>query len=439
MMHRLIRIPFYHALLLVSLFHAAAFSQEAPPKDPPSLPSVAESSKGVVANKEVQALLADLENGDEQTRDRAEASLVKLGTIVLSQLPKFPASIQSQFRTRVDRIRDQLQSQAILEYANPSIVTLQGKLPLEEVLLELMDQTDNELQMENIPTKDLDVNFQKVTFWEAFDQVLDEIGYDVGIQSRDRVLLLVPNQAMPRSSVASYAGLFRLEPLRIDATRMLLPSPLDHVSVDLEVSWEPRIRPAYIKFPMMEVSAECDNGELLKAVSPDATPEYSPNESSRLETSLSVSLPSRDVKKLLNLSGVMLAAIPGAPVQIEFDRLQDDKPKSQQVGKLDVTLLSFKKRDDIYESKVRIKLEDSGETMDSFRGWLMTNEIFLLDPDGRKVNNAGWQTTEFNREAVGLTYFFDIPTTEGYRLGIVAPGAVTETRVEFTLKDIPLP
>ncbi len=70
----------------------------------------------------------------------------------------------------------------------------------------------------------------------------------------------------------------------------------------------------------------------------------------------------------------------------------------------------------------------------------MSHEPHLMTSDGRRIENAGWQTYQMNAEAVGLTYFFDAgPTLEDMRLIYAAPGAVSEQKVDFLIKDIPLP
>jgi hypothetical protein len=414
--------------------------------DPPSIVQPegtpkSEAGVDVEFSVKVTALLDELQNGSEQERIEAEKSLLRLGPAVLSHLPRLRSSVEGDFRVALERIRDALQSKAIGEYAVASQITLQGKLPAIDVLLEIMDQSDNQLTMDTIPARDIDVNFQKATFWEALDFVLDELQLEVTTSAQDASLKLVPSDAAgTRVSRGSYAGVFRLEPNRIDATRSLRSDSLNHMNIELSIAWEPRLRPVFIKFPMKQLLIECDNGEILEAAHPDASPEYTPTESHTLDASLMVELASREAKRIRRLSGSMLAAIPGATVQLEFDELDKPGSKSQKVGNLSVTLEEMKKREGIYEFKVLISLREAGQTMDSFRGWLMSHEAYILDANDKRIENVGWQTYQMNAEAVGLTYFFDLgDSLEGCRLVYAAPGAVTEQRVDFLLKDIPLP
>ncbi len=423
-----------------------AHAQQVPNLDPPSIvkeeaASKPENGADIEFSIRVTALLDELQNGSEQERADAEKSLLKLGPAVLGHLPRLRSSVDGDFRVALERIRDALQSKAIGDYAVASQITLQGKLPAIDVILEIMDQSDNPLTVETVPSRDIDVNFQKSTFWEALDFVLDELKLEVTTSSQDASLKLVPTTAEgTRVSRGSYAGVFRLEPNRIDATRSMRSDPLNHMSVELSIAWEPRLRPVFFKFPMKQLLIECDNGEILEAAHPDASPEYTPSESHSIDAALMVELPSREAKRIRRMSGALIAAIPGATVQLEFDELDKPGSKSQKVGNLSVAIEETKKREEIYEFKILVSLREAGQTMDSFRGWLMSHQAYVLDADDERIENAGWQTYQMNAEAVGLTYFFDLgESLEGCRLIYAAPGAVTEQRVDFLLTDIPLP
>jgi hypothetical protein len=414
--------------------------------DPPSIvnsvtpPKADERVDGEFSVK-VTTLLDKLQNGSEPERSEAEKSLINLGPAVLAHLPHLRSSVKGDYRVALDRIRDSLQSKAIGEYAVASQITLQGKLPAIDVLLEIMDQSDNQLTMDTIASRDIDVNFQKATFWEALDFVLDEMQLEITTSAQDASLKLVPSNAPgTRVTRGSYAGVFRLESNRIDATRSMKSDAQNHLSIELSIAWEPRLRPVFFKFPMNSLLIECDNGEILEAAQPDASPEYTPTESHTIDAALMVELPSREAKRIRRMSGSLIAAIPGAAVQLEFDELDKPGSKSQKVGNLSVTVEEIKKREEIYEFKILISLREAGQTMDSFRGWLMSHQAYVLDAKDQRVENVGWQTYQMNSEAVGLTYFFDLgDSVDGCRLVYAAPGAVAEQRVDFLLKDIPLP
>lgn len=437
--------------LFIGLLSVSLFSQQAEPLDAPlAQASSAESeSKKYLDSRRVDqigadqvgALLERIQSGSAPQREESERTLLQLGPAILAHLPRFTSSDTGVYRETLDRIRDSMQSKAIGEYSQPSTVTLKGKLSVGDVLLEIMEQTDNQLTIEQLPAQNIEVNFEKATFWEALDSVLDQLKLEAIPMTQDSSLKLVPIKSEGvRSARGAYAGVFRIEPVRVDATRSLRADRLSHLNLEIELMWEPRLRPAYFNFPMGKLLVECDNGEILEATSLESSPEYTPTDAHSIEAVLMVDLPSRHAKSIRRLSGTLMAAIPGAMVQLEFDNLDQAGAKNQKVGNLNVTVEEMKQRDEIYEFKILISLRDAGQTMDSFRGWFMSHEAYVKNAKGERVNNAGWQTYLMNGESVGLTYFFDLgPSVKGCRLVYSAPGAVAEQRVDFILKDIPLP
>jgi hypothetical protein len=430
-------LPIARCILLSVFFGLVVCAQEPLPGDPPSIAGkpVDPFAQSVTQQLEI------LKKGSPNEKKAAEKAIIELGPKCLAFLPRLPSSVGGEFRDALNRIRDTIQSQAINEYAQPSRINISGKLPAADIFLELMDQSDNDLQLRELPGTSLEVNFVDATFWEALDRVLDGLQLDVGPQSGHGTLQIIPRKGPPIRLVGTaYSGVFRFEPLRLDATRTVLPSGLSNLSLSLDVSWEPRLKPVYFHFPMKSLLAECDNGEILTAASPDAKPEYSPSDSSSLEASIMMILPSRDAKKILRLTGSMVASIPGAPVTMEFDKLDSGEPQEQKVGNLRVQVEQVKKMEEIYAIKIKAGMTDAGQTMDSFRGWLAANDAYVLNAKGDRIANAGSELYEMNSESYGRTYYFEIgEKLEGCRLIFEAPGAVTEQHVDFVLKDIPLP
>jgi hypothetical protein len=243
-----------------------------------------------------------------------------------------------------------------------------------------------------------------------------------------------------RSRWASYSGSLRWQPLRVDAARTVLPGKLDRLRVAVELAWEPRLKPVYFQLPMQSLAAECDNGEILRAASPEATAEYTPANGSRLEASLMLTLPSRRAQRIVRLTGSLRAAIPGAPVTLTFGQLEAKQPQEQRRDKLRVKLESFTPRDGGYACQLLVSLSDAGQTLDSYRGWLSSHQAFILNADGQRIESQGWQTYKMSSEEVGLSYFFELEKNPaGCRLVYVAPGAVSEQPWDFMLQDIPLP
>jgi hypothetical protein len=415
--------------------------------------SLAEDPKSEELLSSFRALFQQLVEGNEEQKINAERELLEIGPDVLTQIPILPSSAPLEQRQAIDRVRDILQLKVIDAFAKPSTVTLRGTVLGADALIEIMEQTGNVLVIDKAPNDDVEVDFDSIPFWEALDRVLDDLSLKADPFTETPGLRLVPiksnAEGFPNQSTLrrGYAGVFRFEPTQISTTRSLDRIGLGSLSIDLQVAWEPRLKPVYCRFPMKAVWAECDNGEILRAISPDATPEYSPAGAHAVEASLQLEAPTRQAKSL-RLHGSIEAIIPGGIVSVEFDEIAKPGAKSQTVGKLDVTLEQTELREDILEANLLVRVNNAGESMDSFRGWVMNNECFVQTPTDERIKFAGFQTYRMNGTEVGMTYFFDLSSKPGfeigkgltgYRLVYNAPGAVVPTKVDFVLDDIPLP
>jgi len=401
-----------------------------------------------------QKLFQKLVHGNVDERTNAERSLLAIGPEVLTQIPILPSSAPADQREVIDRVRRTLQAQVIDLFALPTTVTAQGNFNGADALIEIMEQTGNSLTIDKVPAGDVNVDFESTPFWEALDRVLDEMRLDINTFSDTPGLLLVPSIDRSQADLdaralrRAYAGIFRIEPTRISTTRSLQRDGLNSLSIDLQVAWEPRLKPVYCRFPMKTVSVECDNGEILQAVSPDGSPEYSPSGTHAIEANLQFVSPSRDAKIIKRLQGTIEAMIPGGLVSVEFDELDSTVVKNQVVGKLNVTLEKVELREDILEANLLVSINEAGESMDSFRGWIMNNECFIQTPTMERIKFAGFQTYRMNGTDVGMTYFFDLASKPGFEVGSKldgykviynAPGGVVPTKVDFVMTDIPLP
>jgi len=416
--------------------------------------SYAEEAPSDSKSASYQKLFQQLVDGSAAEQAIAEQELLAIGPDVLTQIPILPSSAPLDQRKTVDRLRNELQSKVINSFARPTVVNLQGNFIGADALIEIMEQTGNTLVMDKVPGDDVQVDFESTPFWEALDRVLDDLRLEVDPYGDTPGLRLTPGTSelvgrnSSRASRSGYAGVFRFEPTQISATRSLERAGLNSVTIDLQVAWEPRLKPVYCRFPMNSVSAECDNGEILQATSPEASPEYSPSASHAIEANLQFIAPSRDAKSIKRLQGTLEAMIPGGIVSVEFDELAKAGAKTQVVGKLNVVLEQVELREDILEANLLVSVNDAGESMDSFRGWIMNNDCFVTTPADERIKFAGFQTYKMTGAEVGMTYFFDLSSKgsfevggsiDGYQLVYNAPGGVVSTKVDFVLTNIPLP
>jgi hypothetical protein len=68
------------------------------------------------------------------------------------------------------------------------------------------------------------------------------------------------------------------------------------------------------------------------------------------------------------------------------------------------------------------------------------NLSYLVDKDGKHIDNAGLETTHQSQNEVGLAYVFDLPGgLDGLSWIYETPAAIVDLPVEYEIKDIDLP
>jgi hypothetical protein len=94
-----------------------------------------------VDQAKVAKLVRQLDGGDGETRDRAEAELRKLGSQVLALLPDIDARTSGEKKVRLLRIRDHLEKLRVSDAAKGTRITLRGKMTLSDALSAIEEQT----------------------------------------------------------------------------------------------------------------------------------------------------------------------------------------------------------------------------------------------------------------------------------------------------------
>ena len=73
------------------------------------------------------------------------------------------------------------------------------------------------------------------------------------------------------------------------------------------------------------------------------------------------------------------------------------------------------------------------------RGWVYSNEAYLVNPKGDRVDYAGLESFRETYEDIGLSYKFAVPDSlEGYKFVYKSPSTVMTVPVKYQMKDIRL-
>lgn len=424
-----------------------------------SAPVLADDEAAADANddlaRQVRRLVSQLNDDSARERDAAEQKLVDLaGTNaasvdrLLELLPTPSDQMPVAMRDRLTRIRRVAEDRAAKAAVVQTTVTLDAKeRPAWDVLSEIAQQTGNRFndrRRQGAPgAGPVSVSFEEEPFWSAVDQVLDQSKLGIYTYAGDDALAIVDRDAGdgPRHGAAAYRGPFRVEVLEVQGQRNLRQPDRQSLKLQLEVSWEPRLRPIVVSQPMADVVALDEAGRPLEASQVDAVLSSEvPAGTQAAELILPFELPPREATKIASLRGKLRALVPGRQVKFQFDELADAAGTSQRRGGVEVAIDAVRKNGEIWEIHMRMVLDEDSHALESHRGWAFQNLSYLVDKDGQSIDNAGLETTMQSTKQVGVAYLFYLPDgIEGLSWVYETPAAIVELPVEYELTDIRLP
>lgn len=391
-------------------------------------------------------------------RDAAEKKLLELaGTSTaeadhfLQALPKETAQMPVAVRERLARIRKQVEDRAAKAATAATTITLAAKgMPLTDVIAAIEKQTGNrfidnrEQQVEQANAKEvrIDIELKGESFWPAIDQIFDQA--KLGIYSyggKDALSMVSRDPADgPRRVRAAYNGPFRLDITDVQGERNLRQPKQTSLKLQLEVAWEPRLRPIAISQPAADLQATTDDGGKLTVSQPKASLDVEvPNGTQAAEITLPFDLPPRNVKRITALHGKLHALVPGRQVKFRFDDLASAAGKTQRMGGVQVMVDDVRKNNAVWEVHMRFSLDEDNDALQSHRAWVFQNLSYMLDKDGKQIDNGGLETTRQTKNEVGVAYVFDVPVIEGLSWVYETPAAIVDLPVEYEIKDIELP
>jgi hypothetical protein len=409
---------------------------------------------------EVTRLVEQLDRGGPSDRTAAEKSLVELGLAspgesegFLGALPTPSDDMSQETITRLARVRAQVQTRLAERALEQTRVTLDVKdAPLADVLAQIEKQTGNRVVdhrgefSDEVAEKKVTLKVDDVPFWEALDRLLDETQMSPHPYAAEGTLGIVerPEGALSRAGRgASYAGPFRVEVLNLAARRGHRSPDESGLDVEMEITWEPRLRPVGLAHMAEDVDAKSDDGlEVPASGEGELFNIEIPSDYQAADTTLSLQLPAREAKSLATLKGRVNALVPGRIADLKFHDLANAANASQDAGGVTVTLNRVSRNQSLWEFQMRIRVATVDSDADPSRGWVFQNVTYLEDKNGERLDHAGFETTMQSQEEIGFAYFFELP--EGADIGDYTwvyrtPAAIVNLPVDYELTDIPLP
>jgi hypothetical protein len=407
--------------------------------------------------RQLSRLVQQLNDDRAAERDAAEAKLFELAGSTTAEtdrfldlLPKENEQMPLAVRDRLSRIRQQVEERIAKAAIEGTTVTLSANnMPLSEVFAAIEKQTTNRF-IDNRrpdagegPHNNITIDLKNEPFWPAVDRILDQAGLGIYAYGGEDALSVVPRAPddAARFGRASYSGPFRVALLEIQAQRNLRQPARDALKLQLEIAWEPRLRPIALSQPVAGVAATTDAGKSLAVKQPGAVLDVEvPRGTQAAELILPFELPPREARRITTLRGKLRALVPGRQEKFRFDEVANAAGQTQRRGGVQVTVDHVRKNNAIWEVHMRFALDEANGALQSHRGWVFQNLSYLTGKDGEPIDNAGFETTRQTPNEVGIAYLFDLPDgIEGLTWVYETPAAIVVLPVEYELKDIELP
>lgn len=339
------------------------------------------------------------------------------------------------------------------EVPGASRITIQGKgLRLSSVLRELQEQSGNRIsdlreaygEDPGDPVLDLDIGDKP--FLEALDVVARKAGLVPNFFTGDGSIGLMPRlpgvaEANREGRWLAHDGPFRAVLKRISATRELA-SGRGQASVEVEVAWEPRLRPWLLTVKSADLAIVDDRGQAVPPDVPDASVSLPLRpENPVVAVKLAMKAPDRAARMLRTLRARFQVTAPAGLHLFRFPNLGARNVAIEHEGTR-VTLVSTTVDQDLWSIRLDLEMPGQGVSLESFQQGLFQNRIWLERADGSRIEHEDGQSSDqVGPGRFQFEYFFsDLPgRPSDYRLVHEAPSRVVTIPLELNFEDVPLP
>lgn len=407
----------------------------------------------------VDQLVRQLNDPDSAQREEAEHALLEMapeGTSeeldhFLNMLPRPKPGMPEQVQQRLRKIRLEIETRQAEKILSVTRFSLSADgMSLSDVFDKIDSQTGNKLSDhreqfgQEFGEATVTLDLENEEFWSGLDQVLDQVELEPYSLSGEETLAIVNREPgmLPRQQRGSYAGPFRVEAVSIFAKRNLRNPAEESARVELEIAWEPRLRPIALTQSLTDLRVKGDDGEPIPTTSSRATLNVEvPTGSHSAELVIPLDLPSREVSKIASFRGSISALVPGRQVKFKFDNLDKALGAEQQQGGVKVTVDRVHKNHGLWEVYMRMELLSDDPMLNSQRGWIFQNITYMVGKDGAEIDHAGFETTRENEREIGMAYFFELPDDDigAYSWVYRSPASIIQVPVAYELNDLPLP
>jgi hypothetical protein len=405
----------------------------------------------------VLQLVERLDAPKMEARQAAEDGLIKLGPRVLPLLPEAGKSVGAERNQRLDRIRAALrEAQDQANISGPTRITIKSKgIRLTEAVQKLQAQSSNlitdlrEQSGAEASNPALDLEIVDKPFFEALDELAAKAEVTPNYYTGDGSIGLMAGKP-PEKGLVRYVGPFRVSFKQIAAVRDF-QTDTSTANAQLEVAWEPHLRPMLLSLKADEMEIKDDQG---KAIEPRVMNESNEvvlrPENPVVEVNVGLAAPDRAARMLATLKIKAEISAPAGVRTFRFKslKLPDDSRKpgeigvTQKQGDISVTLADTEIDEQVWKVNVTLAYPGEGPAFESYRQGLFNNRLWLQKADGSRFeHNGGFSNTSSDGGKLGFEYLFvDVPgKPSDYGLVYETPSNVVTIPLEVEFKDVPLP
>ena len=363
------------------LFPCLALGQD------PSAPST--RPPDAILAQRVAELIRQLEAPDRGTRTAAEKRLRSLGNPVLLALPPLDQVTGANQRAVLTRLREDLERQAATDSVRPSLITLRGQFTLPDLLDEIQRQTRNQVAVEGfppaVPVQQFSVNWQAIPFWNAIEELAQQIPASVTVTADPPGVLLRPQSSTPQIATTA-SDAFRIVWKTVHLRTILDDPQQQLLRVELELAIEPRLRGLFLLWTMSDCKLRTVDGQVLEVRNPKAQYDLPLGEGGKQVTcQLDFLAPQAwelDHLPQLQLAATMRMEVAARQEQIRFAPLAKSLGQTQRRGGVTVTLRDAEAQQNAdstrtLSTRLLIAYDTGGPAFESHRTWLLHNQVEL--------------------------------------------------------------
>lgn len=409
----------------------------------------------------VAQLLEQLDSPDEKKAVAAGEALVKLGAKIMPLLP----AESGKNAARLKAVKDALAA-ASKQSTGATLVSIKGEsVRLSDALKALGQQSGNavvDLREQNgqeATNPTIALNLDKVPFFKAIDEIARKGGLSLNFYTAENAIGLLSGGAQPEGGNAAapaealatnpfvrYMDAFRISLNRIGLTRDYASATGGHqANLQMELVWEPRLRPIMLRLKPDQIKAVDDRGRELKATTSGESMELSIRaENPIVDINLNLAAPERDAKTIEKLEITADLTVPLANQTLIAKNIKAANAKVK-AGDSEFRIMAFEADPPVWKVTVELKSGPpvGAEMLDSYRQANVTPVASLVKTDGGRIAlNGGFSASGGSgpNETIYEFLFVDIPgKPEDHGLAIELPGELKTIPLKWSMEKIPLP